>query len=123
MDLLRRAYRSQSFVFAFANVRWPKRCTLQVSFLRLLDLFRPASVSPGASSSREPGGPFVGKRKRHRLVRFGREIGGNIDLHHLTSLLRFDEEPPVERHGLDEMDRLGSHWSRKHVTDGLPSFL
>ena len=46
MDSLRRAYRSQSFVFAFANVRWPKRCTLQVSFLRLLDLFWPASGLP-----------------------------------------------------------------------------
>jgi hypothetical protein len=46
VDSLRRAYRSQSFVFAFANVRWPKRCTLQVSFLRLLDLFWPASGLP-----------------------------------------------------------------------------
>src|SRR5436305_3581952 len=56
-----------------------------------------------------PGRPFVLKRKCHWLVEFGRQIGGDIELHHTTRLFGRHQNRPVQNHRLDEMRGFGRH--------------
>src|SRR5260370_557782 len=80
--------------------RFPARSPLrETTYVKIKNLY----------AGGEPGRSFVLKRKRHRLVEFRRQVGGDIKLHYGKWLCGGNEERSVQGHGFDEMHRFGRH--------------